>query len=663
MRRSAPYGRAVTAAVIALAACSEDPVLPSAERVPRVTGPRTAVVVGATLTDLGTLGGENSYAYGINEGGYVVGISQILGESTYYRAVRWSPDGEALDLGFGGNSAAYDINDAGQVVGYAVTGAARALLWDPTTGVRDIGTLPSGTWSIAKSINRAGQVVGYAQGASGRARAFAWTAGGGMRELAALESGDCNAQDVNDDGVVAGLCIHSVPSFELARAVVWSASGSLLDLGTLGGTNSYSYATGVGAGGEVVGTSQTSSGAAHAFRWTLESGMRDLGTLGGSESHATSVNDKGEIAGYSYLPGDAIVHPFLWTPDGGMRDLGGLEGAYNYGNTVSRVGQVAGSARTSAGFDHAARWTLVYENHAPAATAGGPYQGLEGAPVHFLGTATDADGDPVAFGWEFGDGSTAAAASADHVYADDGTFTATLTATDRRGLSGTASAPVVVANVAPTVRTAAAATIYSGDVFSVDAAFADPGTSDSPWNTVIDWGDGPALAGSTADQRAPVAGSHRFFRAGRYSVRVGVTDKDGGVGSAATVLDVLRYPTTIDVAPKDATNTIRMSGGGQTVDVALMATSGYDPRLIDVASVVLTNGTGAGTHLRAKKRGLDYDYADIDGDGRLDVVITFAKSEMVANGDLTPATTTLILLADGLDRRQTRGESPVVVRP
>ena len=49
---------------------------------------------------------------------------------------------------------------------------------------------------------------------------------------------------------------------------------------------------------------------AHAFLW--ERGvMRDLGTLGGPDSWGFYVNEKGQVAGFSFTS-DLSVRPFLW---------------------------------------------------------------------------------------------------------------------------------------------------------------------------------------------------------------------------------------------------------------------------------------------------------------------------------------------------------------
>jgi len=66
------------------------------------------------------------------------------------------------------------------------------------------------------------------------------------------------------------------------------------------------------------------------------------------------------------------------------------------------------------------------------------------------GTA-DGDDDPLTYAWDFGDGKTSTAANPTYTYKKNGTYTATLTAEDPTGRTGSASVHVTVGNTAPTV--------------------------------------------------------------------------------------------------------------------------------------------------------------------------------------------------------------------
>ena len=72
---------------------------------------------------------------------------------------------------------------------------------------------------------------------------------------------------------------------------------------------------------------------------------------------------------------------------------------------------------------------------------------VDAAPleVRFDGSAPgDADDVIVAFVWDFGDGTAAAGAIAEHVYADPGCYPVALTITDDQGLAQTARQTVIV---------------------------------------------------------------------------------------------------------------------------------------------------------------------------------------------------------------------------
>ncbi|WP_405621742.1 PQQ-dependent sugar dehydrogenase [Streptomyces sp. NBC_00076] len=64
---------------------------------------------------------------------------------------------------------------------------------------------------------------------------------------------------------------------------------------------------------------------------------------------------------------------------------------------------------------------------------------------------SDQDGDALTYSWDFGDGGKSTAANPTHTYRKNGTYTATLTAKDPSGRTGSASVQIVVGNTAPKV--------------------------------------------------------------------------------------------------------------------------------------------------------------------------------------------------------------------
>lgn len=77
----------------------------------------------------------------------------------------------------------------------------------------------------------------------------------------------------------------------------------------------------------------------HTFLWTAAGGMIDLGTLGGSDSSAAAVTDGGQVVGSSDIAGDADFHAFSWTAAGGMIDLGTLGGSRSQALAANDAGQ------------------------------------------------------------------------------------------------------------------------------------------------------------------------------------------------------------------------------------------------------------------------------------------------------------------------------------
>ncbi|MFI9168641.1 PQQ-dependent sugar dehydrogenase [Streptomyces lincolnensis] len=93
------------------------------------------------------------------------------------------------------------------------------------------------------------------------------------------------------------------------------------------------------------------------------------------------------------------------------------------------------------------------DGHSPVAqAAANRTSGQAPLRVGFSSAGTsDQDGDALTYSWDFGDGRTSTAANPTHTYRKNGTYTATLTAKDASGRTGSASVQIVVGNTAPKV--------------------------------------------------------------------------------------------------------------------------------------------------------------------------------------------------------------------
>jgi len=300
-------------------------------------------IIKYNVTDLGTLGGDNSYAYDVNNYGHVVGFTR------YPTAAFLWEDGVMNDLGnLGGvytNPSPKAINNLGQVVGNCSTqlgDTGKPFIWENgaitelvnlhlADGINISGQIVGGSlvWEEGMvtslgslggadtrgfDINDLGQVVGFSYTAEGKQHAFLWE-NGVMTDLETLgESGITRAYAINNLSQVVGASSY--------HAFIWE-NGTITDLGTLGGNLlSGDEARDINKAGQIVGSSQTTSGP-HAFFW--ENGvMTDLNDLIGTDTgfilnRAYGINDLGQIVGVGRvdLDGDSTYdadHAFLLTP-------------------------------------------------------------------------------------------------------------------------------------------------------------------------------------------------------------------------------------------------------------------------------------------------------------------------------------------------------------
>ncbi|MFT4543305.1 MAG: putative HAF family extracellular repeat protein [Planctomycetota bacterium] len=258
------------------------------------------------------------------------------------------------DLGtLGGiDSAALGLNDQGQVVGWsAIAGCMtsqglpcrHAFLFENGT-MTDIGVLPGDEDSVARTINNAGTIVGTSEAniifGSGTFHAAIWNAGV-ISPLPDLGSGMSWANDINEAGVISGWAPD--PSVSRDRAVTWTG-GAISNVGE-SDAHTYNRGYGINALGSLVG-----------FAWDLFSPNDSILFEGGSwltiggagqfqNSEAFDINDNNVVVGKQAFPSGSW-HPAIWLTPGGQAtdlgllpgfDLGQLSGINESGHAVGRV--------------------------------------------------------------------------------------------------------------------------------------------------------------------------------------------------------------------------------------------------------------------------------------------------------------------------------------
>jgi PKD repeat protein len=283
--------------------------------------------------------------------------------------------------------------------------------------------------------------------------------------------------------------------------------------------------------------------------------------------------------------GDGTTSPAVVTESQGQGTVSAQHvyldnGVYSVTLTVTDNSQDYGTATT----------TATIANVAPVIGPLTNRRGNEGAVVTLSGAFADAgvlDTHTATIDW--GDGTSSPAAiteangqgtvSAQHVYADNGVYSVTLTVTDNSQDTAAATATATIGNVAPAMEaTLGFEAVLIGTRYHVGAviagAFTDPGFDHPPAGTQeqftlqVDWGDGTIGTADTLDvvQGSPgvlttgtFTASHTYTAGGTYDVTVTLCDDDGDC-----VSESFRYGVMlIDIKPA-----VRESGG-----------SGYDATL------------------------------------------------------------------------------------
>ena len=226
--------------------------------------------------------------------------------------------------------------------------------------VRDLGALPGDRGAAVFGINNSGQVLvasGVDSGPGG-----SYVDNGGSRTLLPASLGF--AYGFNNSGQFASPSSSPALSGNLAindlgQVAGTGANGDLAlqtqsgvtDLGSLGGKPGLNGVNAINNSGQIVGFGIGSDGRNHPF---LFSGghFTELGIAGGA---AYGINDKGSVVGGS---GAESVNPFLYQ-NGKLTDLGSLAGRGGLAHSINNLGQIVGWSVINQAGDHHA---FLYQN-------------------------------------------------------------------------------------------------------------------------------------------------------------------------------------------------------------------------------------------------------------------------------------------------------------
>lgn len=324
------------------------------------------------VTDLGTLGGASSAAYGINDKGQVVGWANTnaVGVEPAIHAFLWTngkmqnldtlptlerpPGTEAHSINNQGEIAGgiaprmglsyakgwlwrngklqiigsdgLAVNDAGEAL--AIVGDRHNVIWH-SGRTQEVPAVPGFQFTVASALNNRGDVAGYCENGPDDIRGFVRLHGNVFLMGVLPGQNTSRAVAVNDQGQVIGMSRNAFYSQEKtaaggttttsgtrsSRAFFWQ-NGQMTDLGER-------EVSALGSQGQVLGSYfQYGPGrttiALRAFLWQ-DGRFMDLDTRidpgsGWKLEDATAINRRGQIVGLGIHNG--VKHAFLLTPYG-----------------------------------------------------------------------------------------------------------------------------------------------------------------------------------------------------------------------------------------------------------------------------------------------------------------------------------------------------------
>jgi PKD repeat protein len=216
-----------------------------------------------------------------------------------------------------------------------------------------------------------------------------------------------------------------------------------------------------------------------------------------------------------------------------------------------------------------------------------------------------------------------------HIYADNGSYTVTLTVTDKSGLTDVRTSTANITNVVPTLSAPAeqatgvnrVATLALGNLTDPGFNFPTAGTQET-FTASVTWGDGTATEAASVSvvqgsagklTTGSVSGSHRYTAPGRYIATTTITDDDGGITSTTqTIVVSASAPSalTLSIPNSPEGASVSLVGGfrDDDIDEAHTATITWGDGTSSSGTVSFASGVGqvAASHVYADDKAGGY---------------------------------------------------------
>lgn len=269
---------------------------------------------------------------------------------------------------------------------------------------------------------------------------------------------------------VMNITASAIPTTGAAPlSVSFSASAT----GGAGGPYTYAWSFGDGNSANTAAASDTyATGGNYLATITVTDGQGNTGTstigisplsVGLSPTPSSGNLPLGVAFTATPAGGSGTYSSYLWTfGDGATATTMGASESHSYvaPGTYNATVKVTDSNTNSA--TSAVQTITVTVPPLSALASGTPSSGLTPLTTSFTGRATGGQA-PYTYAWNFGDGNTAAGATASHVYAVPGSFTATLTVTDSATPANTATSTVAITSQPPVPQINSVSPVFGPD--------------------------------------------------------------------------------------------------------------------------------------------------------------------------------------------------------